>query len=136
MVLFLYSLNVNFRLNVSRLRAFLLGLRAWPVVKLKTPKAPVSASSSRFNRTRGANQCATLFVAIVLLATARLHVQVTPLSPIATLQAVNVTASRVAASAIEGPEAIERYDDAQIASTGPSASRSFLPRCPELIVSR
>jgi len=75
-------------------------------------------------------QYVPLLVAIVLLNAARLPAQVTPSSPIATLQAVNVTASRVAASEVEGPEAIERYDDAQIASTGAFSVQEFLSSLP------
>jgi len=69
-------------------------------------------------------------VAIALLDAVSLHAQVTPLSPIATLQVVNVTASRVAASDVGGPEAIERYDDAQIAGTGAFSVQEFLASLP------
>ena len=75
-------------------------------------------------------QGAILLLAIVVADVAWLHAQVTPIAPITTLQAVNVTASRVAASDVEGPEAIERYDDAQIASTGAFSVQEFLASLP------
>lgn len=72
--------------------------------------------------------CGRLLVVSVVLSSSLMG-QTSPSSP-TQLEAFRVTASRVAASEVEGPQTIDRYDGDHIASTGAFSPGEFLSSLP------